>query len=73
MRESKVAAQMIDLITVHSFIKREVLYPRVCSLLPEVAEEVKGFREEHREAEKVAVQLCTMRRRPSASHRGPSS
>ena len=61
VRKSKVAAQLIDLITVHAFIKREVLYPRITSLLPEVADEIESFHEEHREAEKVAVQLWTMR------------
>jgi hypothetical protein len=61
VRKSKVAAQMIDLITAHAFIKREVLYPRLTSLLPDVEPELEVLRAEHRRAEQVAVELWTMR------------
>jgi hypothetical protein len=61
LRKSKVAAQMIDLITVHAFIKREVLYPRISALLPEVEPAIDTWNAEHRKAEQVAVELWTMR------------
>jgi len=61
VRKSKVAAQMIDLITVHSFITREVLYPRLGSLLPEVEPELDGLHEQHRRAEQIAAELWVMR------------
>ena len=59
--QSKIAAQMIDLITVHAFVTREVLYPRLSSLLPEVDPELDGLHDHHRQAEQIAGELWTMR------------
>ncbi|RNL79148.1 hemerythrin domain-containing protein [Nocardioides marmorisolisilvae] len=59
VRKSKVAAQMIDLITVHAFITREVLYPRLTSLIPEI--ELEGLYDQHSRAEQIASDLWTMR------------
>lgn len=61
VRKSKVAAQMIDLMTVHVFIRREVLYPRITSLLPDAEDEIEIFLAAHRRAERAAVALWTMR------------
>ena len=61
VRKSKIAAQMIDVITVHAFIAREVLYPRLTSLLPEVEPELDYLHDQHRRAEQIAVELWTMR------------
>lgn len=61
LARSKVAARMIDLITAHAFVSREVLYPRISSLLPDHDDDIVRWRAAHRQADEVAVQLWTMR------------
>jgi len=61
VRKSKVAAQMIDLITVHAFITRDVLYPRLAALIPQVEPEIADLSDGHRRAEQIAAELWTMR------------
>ncbi|MFL6022639.1 MAG: hemerythrin domain-containing protein [Marmoricola sp.] len=61
LARSKVAARMIDLITTHAFVSREVLYPRISALLPDHEDDIVSWRAAHRQADEVAVQLWTMR------------
>ena len=61
VQRNKLAARMIDLITVHTFLRREVLYPRITALVPGVDGELTSVHDEHADAERVAAELWTMR------------
>jgi hypothetical protein len=51
----RLAGQMIELFTVHTYIENEVMYPEVCALLPDLKDDVLESYEEHH----VADVLCT--------------
>jgi hemerythrin superfamily protein len=34
-KKSKIVGQIIELLTVHTYIENEVMYPEVCALLPD--------------------------------------
>lgn len=58
---SKLAAQMIGMITTQAYLEREVLYPRLGSLVPEASSEIEELAADHAGAEQVAGELWTMR------------
>ena len=53
-KKSKIAGQITELLTVHTYIENEVMYPEVCALLPELKEDVLESCEEHHVAESCA-------------------
>ena len=53
--------RMIELLTVHTYIENEVMYPRVRALLPEVEDDVLESYEEHHVADVLVVELSTMK------------
>ena len=57
----KLVDRMIELLTVHTYIENEVMYPRVRILLPEVEDDVLESYEEHHVADLLVVELATMK------------
>ena len=45
--KEKIAGQIIELLTVHTYIENEVMYPEVCALLPDLKDDVLESYEEH--------------------------
>jgi hemerythrin-like domain-containing protein len=52
--------KMIELLTVHTYIENEVMYPRVRDLLPEVEDDVLESYEEHHVADVLVMELAAM-------------
>jgi len=53
--------RMIELLTAHTYIENEVMYPRVLELLPEVEDDVLESYEEHHVADLLVVELSLMK------------
>ena len=53
--------KIIELLTVHTYIENEVLYPRVRELLPDLEDDVLESYEEHHVADVLAVELSAMK------------
>jgi hemerythrin superfamily protein len=63
-RKGKVVDDIIELLTVHTYIENEVMYPRVRELLPDLEDDVLESYEEHHVADLLVVELAAMK--PSA-------
>ncbi len=59
--KGKLVDKMIELLTVHTYIENEVMYPRVRELLPEVEDDVLESYEEHHVADLLVVELSMMK------------
>ena len=59
-RKAKLVEQVIELLTVHTFIENEVMYPRVRSLLPDLEDDVLESYEEHHVADVLIMELLPM-------------
>lgn len=59
--KGRLVDQMIELLTVHTYIENEVMYPRVRELLPEVEDDVLESYEEHHVADLLVVELAAMK------------
>jgi hemerythrin-like domain-containing protein len=53
--------RMIELLTVHTYLENEVMYPRVRELLPALEDDVLESYEEHHVADVLVVELSTMK------------
>ena len=53
--------RMIELLTQHTYIENEVMYPRVRALLPELEDDVLESYEEHHVADVLVVELAAMK------------
>ncbi len=53
--------RIIELLTVHTFIENEVMYPRVRELLPDLEDDVLESYEEHHVADVLVVELAAMK------------
>ncbi len=60
VRKGKLVDTMIELLTQHTFIENEVMYPRVRALLPELEDDVLESYEEHHVADVLVVELSAM-------------
>lgn len=58
--KGKLVDQMIELLTMHTYIENEVMYPRVRALLPDLEEDVLESYEEHHVADLLVVELAAM-------------
>ena len=67
--KGKLVDRMIELLTVHTYIENEVMYPRVRELLPEVEDDVLESYEEHHVADVLVVELAADEARQRAVHR----
>ena len=59
--KGKLVDKMIELLTVHTYIENEVMYPRVRALLPEVEDDVLESYEEHHVADVLVSELYAMK------------
>lgn len=59
--KGKLVDKIIELLTVHTYIENEVLYPRVRELLPELEDDVLESYEEHHVADVLVVELSAMK------------
>ena len=60
VRKGKLVDRMIELLTVHTYIENEVMYPRVRELLPDLEDDILESYEEHHVADVLVVELAAM-------------
>ena len=58
--KEKIVGQIIELLTVHTYIENEVMYPEVCALLPDLKDDVLESYEEHHVADVLCMELAGM-------------
>ena len=66
-QNAKIVGQIIELLTVHTYIENEAIYPEVCALLPDLKDDVLESYEEHHVADVLCMELAAMPAGPSAS------
>ena len=59
--KGKIVDRIIELLTVHTYIENEVMYPRVREALPDVEDDVLESYEEHHVADVLVVELAAMK------------
>ena len=59
--KGELVDQMIELLTQHTYIENEVMYPRVRELLPELEDDVLESYEEHHVADVLIMELSNMK------------
>jgi hemerythrin-like domain-containing protein len=59
--KGKVVDRIIELLTVHTYIENEVMYPRVRELLPDLEDDVLESYEEHHVADVLVMELSGMK------------
>ena len=59
-RKGQLVDRMIELLTQHTYIENEVMYPRVRELLPELEDDVLESYEEHHVADVLVMELAGM-------------
>jgi hemerythrin-like domain-containing protein len=57
----RLVDRIIELLTVHTYLENEVMYPRVRELLPELEDDVLESYEEHHVADVLVMELSTMK------------
>ncbi|KQV77588.1 hemerythrin [Nocardioides sp. Root122] len=60
-RKGRLVEQMIGLLTQHTYIENEVMYPRVRELLPDLEDDVLESYEEHHVADVLVMELSGMK------------
>jgi hemerythrin superfamily protein len=61
VRKGQLVDTMIELLTVHTYIENEVMYPRVRELLPDLEDDVLESYEEHHVADVLVMELAAMK------------
>jgi hemerythrin-like domain-containing protein len=61
VRKGKLVDTMIQLLTQHTYIENEVMYPRVRALLPDLEDDVLESYEEHHVADVLVMELSAMK------------
>jgi hemerythrin-like domain-containing protein len=59
--QGRLVDRMIELLTVHTYIENEVMYPRVRELLPDLEDDVLESYEEHHVADVLVMELAGMK------------
>ena len=60
--KGKIVDRIIELLTVHTYVENEVMYPRVRALLPDLEDDVLESYEEHHVADVLVMELAGMDR-----------
>jgi hemerythrin-like domain-containing protein len=60
-RKGQLVKRIIELLTVHTYIENEVMYPRVRELLPDLEDDVLESYEEHHVADVLVSELFAMK------------
>src|SRR3954451_7614289 len=58
--KDRVARQIIEELTVHTYLENEIMYPEIRRLLPEVEDDVLESYEEHNVADLLCMELWAM-------------
>jgi iron-sulfur cluster repair protein YtfE (RIC family) len=58
--KGKIVDKIIELLTVHTYIENEVMYPEVRTLLPDLEDDVLESYEEHHVADVLVAELAAM-------------
>lgn len=58
--KGKIVDRIIELLTVHTYIENEVMYPRVRELLPDLEDDIDESYEEHHVADVLVTELAAM-------------
>ena len=58
--KGRLVDRIIELLTVHTYLENEVMYPRVRELLPELEDDVLESYEEHHVADVLCAELAMM-------------
>jgi hemerythrin superfamily protein len=53
--------RIIELLTIHTYIENEVMYPRVRELLPDLEDDILESYEEHHVADVLVMELASMK------------
>jgi len=59
--KERLVTKMIELLTVHTYLENEVMYPRIRELLPALEDDVLESFEEHHVADVLVVELSAMK------------
>ena len=59
--KGRLVDSIIELLTVHTYIENEVMYPRVRELLPDLEDDILESYEEHHVADVLVVELAAMK------------
>ncbi|MDQ1614176.1 MAG: hypothetical protein QOJ60_115 [Actinomycetota bacterium] len=59
--KARLVGRMIELLTVHTYLENEIMYPEVRRLLPDVEDDVLESYEEHHVADVLCMELWSMR------------
>ncbi len=65
-RKAELVNRMIELLTVHTYIENEIMYPEVRRLLPDLEDDVLESYEEHHVADVLCMELFAL---PSTAER----
>jgi hemerythrin superfamily protein len=60
-RKGQIVKEIIEALTVHTYLENEVIYPEVRKLLPDLEEDVLESYEEHHVADVLCAELYTMK------------
>jgi hypothetical protein len=61
VRKGQLVDRIIELLTVHTYIENEVMYPRIRELMPELEQDVLESYEEHHVADVLVLELATLK------------
>jgi hemerythrin-like domain-containing protein len=61
VRKGQLVDRMVELLTVHTYLENEVMYPRVRELLPALEDDVLESYEEHHVADVLVMELVGMK------------
>ncbi|PVG84738.1 hemerythrin [Nocardioides gansuensis] len=59
-KKGQLVKKIIELLTVHTYIENEVMYPRVRELLPDLEDDILESYEEHHVADVLVMELYSM-------------
>jgi hemerythrin superfamily protein len=60
-QKAELVAKIIELLTVHTYIENECMYPRVRELLPDLDDDILESYEEHHVADVLVMELYAMK------------
>jgi hemerythrin superfamily protein len=60
-RKGQLVSKIIELLTVHTYIENEVMYPEVRKLVPDIEDDIDESYEEHHVADVLCSELFAMR------------
>ena len=60
-RKGQLVDRIIELLTIHTYLENEVMYPQVRELLPDVEDDVLESYEEHHVADVLVMELSAMK------------